>query len=69
MGGEYSTFMKIYRASVETGDLPAKDDDNYPDGAKIWLVLSDDVDCDEAMVGWNPTEYLFEYDLITFDAD
>ena len=52
--------------SVDTGDLPIEGDEN--DGAKIWLVLSDDVDCDACeMVGWNPTEYLFEYDLITFD--
>jgi len=41
--------------SVDTGDLT---------DAKIWLVLSDDVD--SVMTGWNPTEYLFEYDLITF---
>ena len=55
---------------VETGDLPADYDDNYPMGAKLWLVLSSDVDCTmQYMVGWNPTEYLFEYDLITFDAD
>lgn len=34
-------------------------------GSKVWLVLSDDVDCDNAaMVGWNPSEYLFEYALI-----
>jgi len=52
--------------SVDTGDLPIEVDEN--DGAKIWLVLTDDVDCFAAqMVGWNPTEYLFEYDLITFD--
>jgi hypothetical protein len=32
---------------------------------KIWLVLSSDVDCDTpAMTGWNPTEYLFEHNLI-----
>ena len=48
-------------------DLPIEDDEN--DGAKIWLVLSDDVDCENAeMIGWTPTEYLFEYDLITFNA-
>jgi len=40
-------------------------------GAKIWLVLSSDVDCGSPdvkskMVGWNPTEYLFEYNLINF---
>ncbi|MHC4912022.1 MAG: hypothetical protein ACYTE5_03345 [Planctomycetota bacterium] len=53
--------------SVDTGDMPAPEDENA-DGAKIWLVLSADVDCNEAeMIGWSPTEYLFEYDLITFD--
>jgi len=41
-------------------------------GAKIWLVLSSDVDCGgednpSKMVGWNPTEYLFEYNLINFE--
>ncbi len=56
------------RGPIDTGDLPAENDDNYPDGGKIWLVLLDDVDCDEAqMIGWNPAEYLFEYDLVTFD--
>ena len=55
-------------ADLDTGDLPAVTDENYPDGAKIWLVFSADVDCFmENMIGWNPTEYLFEYDLITFD--
>lgn len=67
--------------SVDTGDLPIEADKNNlenPDryeyidedynGAKIWLTLSDDVDFElDKMVGWNPTEYLFEYDLITFD--
>jgi len=52
---------------VDTGSLPAEWDDNYGDGAKIWLVASDDVDCDmEYMIGWNPTEYLFEYQLMSF---
>jgi hypothetical protein len=54
--------------SVVTGDLPADYDENVPDGAKIWLVLSEDVDCEgKTMVGWNPTEYLFEEELINFD--
>jgi hypothetical protein len=54
--------------SVDTGSLPAETDENYPDGAKIWLVLSDDVNCNSRqMVGWNATEYLFEYQLITFE--
>ena len=56
------------KGCVNTGDLPIASDDNYNSGAKIWLVLSDDVDCGNAtMDGWNPTEYLFEYNLITFD--
>ena len=61
------------KAKLNTCDLPAPFDDNYEDGAKIWLVLSDDVDCEgddlvaPQMTGWNPMEYLFEYDLITFD--
>lgn len=54
--------------TVDTGDLPAESDEN--EGAKIWLVLSSDVDCEnQLMIGWNPTEYLFEYDLISFNAD
>ena len=52
---------------TDTGSLPTEDDENYPDGAKIWLVLSDDADCGNQMVDWNPTEYLFENALITFD--
>ena len=58
--------------SVDTGDLPKEEDANYEAGAKIWLVLTDDVQCPSdggsgAMMGWNPTEYLFEDDLVTFD--
>ena len=53
--------------SEDTGDLPTVADTVPLGGAKIWLVLSDDVDCGNRMVGWNPTEYLFEGDVITFD--
>jgi len=57
------------RDSVDTGDLPADYDDNFDVGAKIWLVLSADVDCDGQLMGsWNPTEYLFENELIFFDS-
>jgi hypothetical protein len=38
-------------------------------GAKIWLVLSSDVDCTEGatlMSGWNPASYLFEGNLIVY---
>lgn len=50
--------------------LPVVLDDNFPDGAKIWLVLKEDVNCvAQEMVGWNPEEYLFEDDLIQFNQD
>lgn len=53
--------------SVDTGNLPNETDENFPDGAKIWLVLSSDVDCENSkMIGWNPAEYLFEHNLINF---
>ena len=49
------------------GGLPAEYDLNYPDGAKIRLVRSEDVDCArKMMVYWNPTEYLFGHELITY---
>lgn len=60
--------------SKDIGDLPKKDDDNAENsngkktGAKIWLVRSNDINCtDTCMTKWNPEEYLFEYDLITYD--
>ena len=62
-------------ASVDTGDLPIDTDENL--GAKIFLVLSSDVDCDgQVMTNWtgpypgNPDGlniYLFEDEQITFD--
>ncbi|MEE8582656.1 MAG: hypothetical protein V3S61_02135, partial [Dehalococcoidales bacterium] len=54
------------KGSYEIPYLPTNEDEN--DGAKIWLVLSGDVG-DGEMAGWNPGEYLFEYDLIAFNAD
>ena len=36
-------------------------------GAKIWLVLSDDYNAEtNAMTAWNPSEYLFEAELMTY---
>ena len=56
------------KEKIETGDLPKEFDDNYLAGAKIWCVLTSDVDCiEQKMTGWSPAEYLFEYDLILFD--
>jgi hypothetical protein len=53
--------------SCETNmDLPNCEDTN--NGAKIWLVLSEDVgDGDDWEGSWNFAEYLFEENLITFD--
>jgi hypothetical protein len=65
---------------VDSGDMPAASDLNHPDnggtgtppltGAKIWLVLTGDIDGTEMeMIGWTPSEYLFEYNRIFFDTD
>jgi len=54
------------KGTAEIDVLPAEGDEN--EGAKIWLVLAGDVG-EDAMAGWNPGEYLFEYDLILFNAD
>ena len=36
-------------------------------GAKLWLVMTSDVDCGgQKMTGWNPSTYLFEDKLITY---
>ena len=55
----------LVKGSADIGvSLPIEGDDN--EGAKIWLVLTADIG-EEGMVGWTPSEYLFEYALITFD--
>ena len=49
-------------------DLPSSGDANYPAGAKIWLVPSTRYNSGtNSIIGWNPTEYLFEMNLITYD--
>ena len=58
------------KGSVDTGDLPKENDDNYlAGGAKIFLVPSGDVDCDnQIMIGWTGDDAnLYEGALITFD--
>ena len=48
-----------------SGTLPGIAVDAEPN--KIWLVLSSDVNCmSDVMTGWNPTEYLFEYNVIPY---
>ncbi len=68
--------MIIHQECIETnGSLPTESDANHcdnvdegdPCGAKIWLVLADDVDCDaQVMVAWNADDYLFETRLIEY---
>ena len=57
--------------------LPVSYDENFNPqgesgavGAKIWLVLSDDVQCTDGtlMKAWNPTAYLFEGNLIVYQS-
>lgn len=56
-------------------DLPNPFIDENSPMAKIWLVLSGDVDCDSRMFKsdingnyfWNPGDYLFESNLIKYN--
>ena len=52
-------------------NLPAVYDENYPDGARLRLVPSSDVDCDSrSFVDWRPYAYLYETRLIKYtDTD
>ncbi|MFP3898529.1 MAG: hypothetical protein ACLFVD_04395 [Dehalococcoidia bacterium] len=62
-------FLHLEGATDLGMHLPNWQDENYNlyFGAKIWLVLSDDYNpTTNAMTAWNPTQYLFEYNLITY---
>lgn len=57
-------------ATNEDGNIHMKGEWDATTEGKVWLVLSDDFDAETdidptKMIGWNPTEYLFEYDLLT----
>jgi len=39
-------------------------EDTWDIDGKVWLVDSDDFELDTGMRLWNPTKYLFEYDLL-----
>ena len=79
VGGDY-TLIYYHSWSVviclgsgtadEYGDVHIGGSENTGDltDAKIWLVLSANVNCGECKMSvWNPPKWLFEYDLITFD--
>lgn len=53
--------------NIELGmDLPTSPDSNSP-GAKVWLVPSSRYNSTtKSIIGWNPTEYLFEINLISY---
>ena len=55
--------------SVDLGmDLTGPADPYNPEGgAKIWLVLTADINASSQLAGWNPAEYLFENNLIKYD--
>jgi len=62
------TGVVVSAGNVELGmDLPKSPDANYPAGAKIQLVLSSDYNGTNALTAWNPSEYLFEMGLITYE--
>lgn len=62
-----------FSGSVELGmDLPqSSSDQNFPEGAKIWLVTASDYNSGTESTGpmttWSPANYLFETGLITYD--
>ena len=59
-----------YSEPQSTGNLPYPPPDDENEGAKLWLVLSADVDCGVKMTNWRPEEYLFEMVWIFFaDTD
>jgi len=48
--------------------MPADYDANFPNGARLRLVLSSDVDCkSRKFVDWRPSEYLFDTRLISYN--
>lgn len=56
------------KGSIDYEDLPSfvyEIDGKQVEGSKIWLVLAADFnEATTKMDGWNPTEYLFEFDLL-----
>jgi len=64
-----------FSGSAELGDLPRSADQNFPEGAKIWLVKKSDYSPVTAgdqgeMIKWNTDDYLFDTALTTYkDTD
>lgn len=57
------------KGRVRREKMPKLEDQIYPGGARVWLVLSMDVDCGSArMTNWHPATYLFEHDLLDMHA-
>ena len=57
----------ILGGNVDLGyDIPHPNEDNYPNGGKIWVVLDADHNGTQ-MTTWNQAEYLYEYNLIKYE--
>ena len=74
LGGSTELNMDLPHQNDANADITEHDYCGPPDyyttctGAKIWLVLSSDYNpTTRTMTAWNPTEYLFESYLITYD--
>ena len=65
--------ISIANTTVELGtDLPNSKDQNYPAGAKVWLIpcnhySTTTLGAQGKMTAWDPDEYLFEMQFITYD--
>jgi hypothetical protein len=60
-GGNLHITGNYTYANLEYDETP---DTGGTEGYKIWLVLSEDIDADGNLAGWNPEEYLFEHNLL-----
>jgi len=63
--------LQLHGSPDLNSDLPVPADANHPDGARIVLALSSDVDCDnQRMIVWDPASHLFGLKLIRYhDTD
>jgi hypothetical protein len=80
--GDMEIMAEDGEGGLVNSGLPASYDANFNPtapsgsvGAKIWLVLSEDVNCGDpeavppvksSMIGWTPQDYLFEGNLIVY---
>ncbi len=57
-------------ANIDVHDYCESDGYTNCHGAKLWLVPSSDYDAElKKVINWNPNNFLFETDMITYDFD